>query len=183
MSADLKEFLQEHLPYELDMLRFTLGACKTETTQQRMWNALFESHVVHARNLCSFLTNNKNEGLKARSFSDFDGDELLRATFKQLRLNPCVLHMDKGRPIYGPDKTQLAEVEELYTCIETEFARFVASLPKPWRSCWDSGRGGAMLSSVVTYRNMARAGTMITQTSLIQEPLKWPELKIVEPTK
>jgi len=51
-----KAYLQEHLPYELKMLRYTYGQL-LQKQHCLSWNAHFESFAVHARNLVNFLTN------------------------------------------------------------------------------------------------------------------------------
>jgi hypothetical protein len=62
-----RDYLVEHLPYMLKMLRYTHG----QMLQQQhylSWNAHFESFAVHARNLVSFLKNTDTGNLKASEF-------------------------------------------------------------------------------------------------------------------
>ena len=47
------EFLQQHLFYELQMLRFAHSNLLTENDVLH-WNAMFESFCVHARNMHEF---------------------------------------------------------------------------------------------------------------------------------
>jgi hypothetical protein len=67
------EHLEEHVPYELLMLRFTLGKLRTEK-HPLAWNAMLESFAVHARNLYSFLAN------KGDHQEDHNACEFLRIT-------------------------------------------------------------------------------------------------------
>ena len=57
MARDTKiDYLEEHLPYELLMLRHTHSTL-LQTQDVLNWNAFFECFVVHARNLYNFLRN------------------------------------------------------------------------------------------------------------------------------
>jgi hypothetical protein len=69
MSIDdqQRDYLDEHLPYTLKMLRYTHG----QMLQQQhylSWNAHFESFAVHARNLVNFLTSNDKSNFEAKDF-------------------------------------------------------------------------------------------------------------------
>jgi hypothetical protein len=59
LTASQLEHLEEHIPYELLMLRFTLGKLRTEK-HPLAWNGMLESFAVHARNLYCFLINKRN---------------------------------------------------------------------------------------------------------------------------
>ena len=67
-SDRLQAYLEDHLAYEVLMLRHALT--KITTFQHPLeWNAYFESFVVHARNLYAFLTNDDDSRtFKARDF-------------------------------------------------------------------------------------------------------------------
>jgi len=52
------EYMEEHIPYELLMLRHTYQQMKSSNNQLD-WNAFFESFCLHARNLYKFLRNDR----------------------------------------------------------------------------------------------------------------------------
>ena len=67
-AADQKvDYLKEHLPYMLKMLRYTFSRMQDEPNYLS-WNAHFESFAIHARNLVNFLTNADKNNLKAGEF-------------------------------------------------------------------------------------------------------------------
>ena len=136
-------FLEDHGPYELGMLRYALAGCQTTFDDQLKWNVHFESFVVHARNLYSFLANEDRGNFQARDFvatSKFEAKKTSAAiaTFQKLRAQ--VLHMGKNRPLVGPLRAQLSECEVVSKWIEENFRRFVAALEEPYSSKWSWDR-------------------------------------------
>jgi hypothetical protein len=61
------EYLEEHIPYMVKMLRYTYGQMQQEQ-HYLTWNAHFESFAIHARNLVNLLTNNDTGNMKAHNF-------------------------------------------------------------------------------------------------------------------
>jgi hypothetical protein len=75
-------------------------------------------------------------------------------------------------------EAQLGELEQVHAWIEKEFDKFIAALPKHWRSYWDSGKGGASPSSLAAYFGGTPAGPKITHSTLPQtSSLRGPRLK------
>lgn len=91
------DYLDEHIPYMLKMLRYT-DAQMLQAQDYLSWNAHFESFAVHARNLVNFLANKDTGNVKAHEFvrnfkartSDIGG--LMR------KLDQQVFHLAKVRP-------------------------------------------------------------------------------------
>jgi len=67
MKTEQRDYLQEHLPYMLKMLRYTYGQMLQEQ-HYLSWNAHFESFSIHARNLTRFLSNKDRGNFKAAEF-------------------------------------------------------------------------------------------------------------------
>jgi hypothetical protein len=87
-NEEKKEYLSEHLFYELLMLRYTAMQLK-EVREQLAWNSFFESFGVHARNLYDFARNERDSrNFKASDFVDkFDcgENESIRGLMEKLR--------------------------------------------------------------------------------------------------
>jgi hypothetical protein len=62
--ADREEILREHLPYEIEMLRFAHGKLQEPAHDRTMVNCLIECFCVHARNLIDFFDDDKKDNDK-----------------------------------------------------------------------------------------------------------------------
>jgi hypothetical protein len=126
-------WVEEHLPYELMMLRHTL---KRITQKQNMffldWNAAHASFAVHAANLAAFLTNGEsgNNNLKAcelvPNFRSRKGK--LDTTFN--KMEPQIFHLGKARPNAGQLKFNTEDAEKVSQWLEAEMKKFVEALLK-----------------------------------------------------
>ena len=56
------EFVREHLPYEIDMLRSTYLTLYQGGVDWAIRNALIESFCIHARNLLEFFSKKADSG-------------------------------------------------------------------------------------------------------------------------
>ncbi len=54
-ERNLQEFLGDHLPYEINMLRSTFTCLSLGVFTGALQNALIESYAIHARNLLEFF--------------------------------------------------------------------------------------------------------------------------------
>jgi len=98
LTASQLEHLEEHIPYELLMLRFTLGKLRTEK-HPLAWNGMLESFAVHARNLYWFLINKRNhaEDHIAREFAEtYTVPNASDMTGPFQRLNQQVMHLESS---------------------------------------------------------------------------------------
>lgn len=139
--TELAAWLNEHLSYELLMLRHSRKRYSElrAPEQQLDWNSQYEAFVVHARNLHDFLTNDATADIKAHYF--FPGGFVATKTSKTMNamtaLNAQVFHMGRKRPPTGPgDKFNTANCEELFTWIEENIRTFVAQLGEPFAEAW-----------------------------------------------
>lgn len=126
-AAQLSEHLEDHLPYELLMLRYTHGRMQTEQ-HPLVYNTMYESFCVHSRNLWDFL-NNEGTGnnLKVRELAkDFsapkDADAQRVLNFD---MQGQVFHFNKGRPSTQAKKVGLAKCKLVFDHIEKMFDGFL----------------------------------------------------------
>jgi hypothetical protein len=145
-------YLEEHLPYMLKMLRYTHGQM-LQTQHYLSWNAHFESFAIHARNLVNFLANKDLGNFKASEFvSGFKaptGETIGGLTRK---LDQQVFHLAKSRPKDVIGKFSSEHAAPIRNWIEHNFAEFLRRLspqlrlapcrPRPWslRRCYEPGR-------------------------------------------
>jgi hypothetical protein len=130
LTASQLEHLEEHIPYELLMLRFTLAKLKTEK-HPLAWNAMLESFAVHARNLYWFLINKRNhqEDHIASQFTDsYTVPNTSEMTGPFQRLNQQVMHLGKQRKRADADKFQTHQADSVAGWIESAVPRFREAL-------------------------------------------------------
>jgi hypothetical protein len=135
----MKDCLQEHLPYELRMLKF--AGARLQDTRGDRFNAFFECFVVHARSLYEFVTNTGD----SRSFmaKDFGVKrkipqarrDLVHGTIKTL--NQHVFHIGKRRPREIEKKVSSGQLKEVQSWIEEEMQAFVAALSMDLGALWN----------------------------------------------
>jgi hypothetical protein len=133
-TAEKQKYLQEHITYEIIMLRYTYGSLYHKT--EASWNAHYEAFLVHARNLRDFLSGNSKSPNQAKPnvvaslFSSTFTHSIppkIKDIFK--RAHEQVLHLGMYRDYVAPGKLQLhLEVTELYDYIGDTLAAFIAKL-------------------------------------------------------
>lgn len=133
----LAAWLQEHLSYELLMLRLTYSKL-SQVADQADWNAFYESFAVHARNLYYFLTN--EEELQARHFvTDYKAVKTNETKGPLQRLALQVFHLSKDRPPTSSRRGAKIDAEDrqaVYSWIEDQMTDFVRQLPKSYAEAW-----------------------------------------------
>jgi hypothetical protein len=134
--ADITGYLEEHLPYELAMLQHTFQRIRESTGDDR--NAFMESFCIHARNLKTFVTNNRGRGgngVVAKDFVDWPGKlkHELKGAFQ--RIQTQIAHLG-GR---GGEKFTVADAEAVFTWLNDAMVRlFVGALSQQDRVRWGS---------------------------------------------
>ena len=121
------DYLDEHLPYMLKMLRYT-----HEQMCQRQhylsWNAHFELFAVHARNLMNFLSNNDKKNLQARDFVTGGFKARTKDVGRLLqKLEQQVFHLAENRPKDTIGKFNTDHADRVRKWIEQNFAAFLAA--------------------------------------------------------
>jgi hypothetical protein len=135
--AELKEYLREHLFYELMMLRYTLGRIQ-HVKSQVLWNALFESFGMHARNLYAFLRNERDHrNVIASDFVDqFNCGRENKIAGTMDRLNQQLLHLGRRRHQSGPQKLDTSDAIKVAEWIEKMLKKFSKELKEPYLKDW-----------------------------------------------
>lgn len=121
-------WLDEHLPYELKMCRYSLLMMREMYPFYLDWNMSLASFAVAAGNLSAFLTNSDGSGnIKAsdyvQGFKSRKGD--LSGVFA--RMEPFIFHLGKARPT-EKGKFSRDDAEMIAKWIEEEMAEFVSKL-------------------------------------------------------
>ncbi|MGP0060080.1 MAG: hypothetical protein ACLPID_12420 [Beijerinckiaceae bacterium] len=133
-EAERKFYLNEHLRYEMFMLRYTAQTLPLRA--QLDWNVCVESLTVHARNLYLFLTNDKDaKNFKARDFVEKFNvrKDDTKGIFE--RINRQVLHLGKARRSDVAGKISPDDVVTVSHWLEKHFMEFVGELKEPY--CWN----------------------------------------------
>jgi hypothetical protein len=127
LNQQQRDYLEEHLPYMLKMLRYTYGQM-LQKQHYLSWNAHFESFAVHARNLVNFLTNNDTGNCKASEFVQGYRARIGDDQGAMTKLREQVFHLGKKRPRHVVDKFNTEHAKKVYNWIEKNFADFLSEL-------------------------------------------------------
>jgi hypothetical protein len=118
--------MNEHLPYELGMLRH----CFTQlhTAKKRDYNAYMEAFCIHARILKEFLGNKPEAGnLKARHYNnDFEWKPPSRLIGAFQKIGPQATHLSQRRPTgSSEDKFTFKDAKEVFGWLEPAMCEFI----------------------------------------------------------
>ena len=72
-KTELIDYLNEHVLYELLMLRYSKKRLESCTTDRLLWNAMFAAFNVSARNIYEFLSPSDNTCVRLRDFKEHCG--------------------------------------------------------------------------------------------------------------
>jgi hypothetical protein len=139
MTASQRDYLQEHIPYMLKMLRYTHGQMRQDQ-HYLSWNAHFESFAIHARNLTSFLTNGDKGNVKASDFVEEYREHIGDQSGRMQRLRAQVFHLAKERPKVVIGKFNSDDANEIFEWIEKNFACFLSELNSEQRGLFDESK-------------------------------------------
>lgn len=139
MSPQQQDYLTEHLPYILQMLRFTHNYLMTHSDGLK-WNAYYEAFAVSARNLDRFLSNSDGNNFKAREFVNSHQKNKTRKLAAEgifSRIGNQVFHFGKKRPTGTVGKVNSHEIDTVYKWLEAEIVKFFDALSAEQRSLWN----------------------------------------------
>jgi len=157
-------WLQEHLRYEVLMLRFTLDKIRTIPASLD-YNAFYESFSIHARNLYHFLT---NEGGNMRALDYVPGFKSTKTDATKganLKIHAQVLHLGGSRPFDSLSKLSSEDCEQMAHWIEAEFEQFIAALKSPFIEAWQSGRPNSLTTHIEVSGIPSATGNFTATTS------------------
>jgi hypothetical protein len=145
----LLDIINEHLPYEIDMLRSTYRQVQiaaknqaSETLEQRVHRFSFiESFCIHARSLIDFFENHQTHptDVSAANFTIGFATNLDRSKepLKTLRakLNKQIFHLTTDRTILTADKFDGGvDGRAILNLIEPEIVRFTSCLASDFKT-------------------------------------------------
>jgi len=138
-EAQKIKHLNEHLPYELSMLRHSFGRLCT-TKDKRDWCSFLECFCIHARILKEFLNNRAEAGnLEAGDYDEgfrWPLPRELHGAFQ--KIGPQVTHLSQGRPTGATDsKLTFGEVKDIYGWVEPSMCAFISRLNPRDRGYWN----------------------------------------------
>jgi hypothetical protein len=131
------DYLDEHLPYALKMVRYDFNKINTEL-HYLDWNAYFESFAVNARNLVNLLTNRDKGNVQAqefvRGFRARKGD--IQGPMNNLEKQ--VFHLAKRRPREDALKFGREKARPVFEWIEEGMGQFVSELSSADKPKWNA---------------------------------------------
>jgi hypothetical protein len=140
--AYLKELFDEHLPYEVEMMRYTYSRLESKMDQAAI-NVHIEAFCLHIRNLLEFLESKKMPSagaFAAPGWKGFDGVPAAQLSAVRALLNNQISHLvanqrttDPTKKIGGKERMQMLML------IETELERLRQGLASGWAASWKPG--------------------------------------------
>ena len=132
-----EEFFNEHLPYEITMLRAAYDLARANRPASEH-NAMVDSFLMHARNLIEFY--------KDRPSCDFDPRMFTNASFQlnrdfiadslATRVSAQISHLTTRRISQAADELGPREWALILRALEEETARFAKALTKDYAAKW-----------------------------------------------
>jgi hypothetical protein len=175
-DAYLQEIFEDHLPYEITMLRWGCRAAGSGILEGNMQNAAIECFWLHARNLMEFFKKgHQNRYCSGTPFEAFVGSAALVEALTP-RINNQIAHVifDK-RTSATSEKLDWPEVTACHQLIETELAKFTDHLDQRWQPKW-----GAVVfvqttrspSATNTPETLRETGRVLTRPASPQTPCR-----------
>jgi len=133
-AAELKNCFEDHLPYEIDMLRVAAARLSKVKRRGVDANICIEVFCVHARNLIEFLDERKKVQPGDFKASQFAPGYTCKVDLedKRVRINKRIAHLTTER--VSDPKISAAECLVIYPKLEKEIERFMACLTTERRS-------------------------------------------------
>jgi hypothetical protein len=137
-DAVLKEFFNEHLPYEIEMMRGLYDELSTGSSTWLMHNARIESFHIHARNLIEFFKNKRPCDFDPRLFTH--GRYQPNGNFVDNRLegkiNQQISHLTADRTSDATKKLGPRDWAKIKGAVEKEIARWEEALSPEYKAKW-----------------------------------------------
>jgi hypothetical protein len=136
-EQELVEYFNEHILYELLMLRYAKLRL-TEGQTQILWNSLFATFNVDARNLYEFLNNKgTNNEVNVHDYKDYYGafgrSGISEITGTLQLINEQCFHLGKKRAMAVPRKVNIARIETLFDWAEKNMAELISNFEEDFR--------------------------------------------------
>ncbi len=172
-TVEQKELLDEHLPYEVLMMRYAFETLRNPQPQLA-WNAHLESFAVHVRNLVHFLRNKEsNLNFKARDFiEDYQASEVKEIEGALSKLESQIRHLGKNRKTEPKDKVNPGRIDKLFKWTENGVERFLQQLPAELRDLYNEAKSRPTGGEITTPSASNHAISITTSTEqAVQRPM------------
>jgi hypothetical protein len=131
---NLLDYLDDHLRYERQMLGFTFELVYSLPTGL-LWNAIFESFAIHARNLYDFFRHEGNAATSYRAVDYVPGRSKSDCDLKFNELD-TLLHLSASR--LTKEKVNSGDVLKLGRWLDDEWKIWALSLKDPYIALVDA---------------------------------------------
>lgn len=141
-EEQLASWLDEHLPYELSMLRYSFMKMKAPT-EPLDYNAHYECFAVKARLFWDFIgcRDVGPTNVKATHFApNFDPPDREHIQEELNLLNPQVMHTGRDRPKDPAKKISLDNCLDFGLWVENGMELFLKALPSERRRLWNADK-------------------------------------------
>ena len=137
----IANWLDEHLPYELSMLRYSFRRMQA-AAEPFDYNAHYECFVVKARLFWLFLANKEEKGnVQASDFElAFRAPDRQHIQAALNKLNSQVLHTGEARPTEASGKVNLSDCRRIVEWAESGMDGFLEALTPERRALWNSAK-------------------------------------------
>ena len=163
----LREVFDKHLPYEIEMLRFSSAALPGESPSG-LTNALIECFWLHARNLIEFLKDDYRLNFCAQPYPPFNGWTVTKRNKLLARINNQISHLIYDLRTDDPlGKLNGDDMMSCLSLIEAELLVFKANLladysPASWA---DPALGSLPLNPQLVATSSAPTSVIFTVTT------------------
>jgi hypothetical protein len=132
-----EEFFNEHLPYEITMLRAAYDLARADRPASEH-NAMVDSFLMHARNLIEFYRDKPGCDFDPRMFTNasFQLNREFIADSLATRVSAQISHLTARRISQAADELGPREWALILRALEEETARFVRALTKDYAAKW-----------------------------------------------
>jgi hypothetical protein len=137
-DAVLQEFFDEHLPYEVEMMRGLYDELSAGGYTQLIHNANIESFHIHARNLIEFFKNKKPCDFDPRLFTHerYQPNGNFVDNSLEAKINQQISHLTADRTADAAQKLGPKEWAKIRGAVEKEIARWGESLSPEYKAKW-----------------------------------------------
>ena len=172
MSLELKEIsiLEEHLPYELDMLdkayELLITEMHNEEPNRVIVSLCIECFWLHARNLIEFFRGTNKSGRTAAAIT-FTKDQVAYVFDTNITefINDQICHINYNRNILSESKLMGSEVKRNKESIDRAVLKFQDNLTEESRGHWSIRNPAKFIPSGSFYPSATNAIESATYTS------------------
>jgi hypothetical protein len=131
-----EKLLDEHIPYEADMLSGTYEKLAGGIEDAIIRNAIIESYCIHCRNLINFLKND-DKNLKVKDFAPtFDYKNVCKEKNYRELISNQVAHLSKKRHSESDEKIGPELWREMYIELSGQLEKFQVALEGDNKKHW-----------------------------------------------